>query len=444
MSSQQNFLENINKVCEETFTLVSILAKELGCEEESVLAAKRVFSYNPNSQKVLQIFPQFKNPILEIEKIVEKNGQLLKKESKNDNLWVSLGFCYLILGDFPNAFAAYAHSLRVNENPKDPLILYALGVVYGHYSYWENSFYFLSSLLEKFPKFPYLLDINYRLGIISRNNERYLESIEFFEFVLHNPPKNLLQDDIELQIGYTYQLMGNFNETKKIYTDLYKKFPKNLKVIQNYSYFIFLKQNISNYDYLDNFFNTNISLFPKDSTLLLMYARYLMKKDDLNNAYSQYKYSLSYCSDSPYFWCGLGFLYVKNQQLKDALISYQRASFLKPDLYQAWYNIGLLFEKLEDFQSALNSYENGKHYCPNFSIFNERIKYLTSNLNQNPLQRFPDIIDIDDEQIFIPIPLKFAREYLSAVPYLPSDCFKNNNIKDLSNFATIPKSYFQN
>ena len=439
-SATNDFLDSINTEFEQSFTKAARISKEFNCLDESHLAAKRVFSYNPNSKEILSLFPQYTPIIEEISKLVDDHGQSLKTDSGNPFLWTILGNCYLTLGDFPNAFAAYAHAIRVNlpENP-DPNFWYALGIVYAHYNYTEHALNCFNKVFEFDQNFVFANDINFRIAFILRQTQNFQGAISFFEKIIHAPPSNLLPEDIQIQIAYTYQIKGNSDTAYQIYRELYQRYPSVLKLQQQYTWFLYL---IDYIDVMKPILEKAIQENPYDPTLLLIAARLAMKEDDIATAYKYYKFCIHYCSESPSFWCGLGILYYKNDQINDAVIAFQRALFLKCELADAWLNIGLIFEQQGNFQSAEKIYTTGSSKCQNCPEFQERLNSLSIPHRKS----IPyNLIDIDDSKFLTQIPEQFSIEYISAVPMLPPNCY-GINIETASQFSvlsTYPKSLFR-
>jgi hypothetical protein len=83
--------------------------------KKALLAAKCVFSYDPNSTRKLELVRQFAPLIEQISQLAETYGQKLQQNMNNPEHWTTLGYCSLTLGDFPNAFVAYSHALRAKR-----------------------------------------------------------------------------------------------------------------------------------------------------------------------------------------------------------------------------------------------------------------------------------------------------------------------------------------
>jgi tetratricopeptide (TPR) repeat protein len=439
-----NFLDKINTEFEQSFTLCAAISREMGCIDESLLAAKRVFSYNPNSQRMLELFPQFAPFIDQISRLVEAHGQKLQGDSSNPEIWTVLGYCYLTLGDFPNAFAAYAHALRVQPDSSDPSFWYAMGVVYAHYNYNDHALNCHQKVLALDPQFPYTRDILFRLGLLHRQLGNFDAALQYLDRVKKDPPNGLLPEDISLQIGYTHQLMEDFVTAHQIYRDLYRLYPKSLQLTIQYAWFLFLRAKPNdNLATITRIVHAGLQVHPCEPTLRLIGGRIAMKQDDMGLAYQQYRYCISYCNDNPFFWCGLGVLYYKNEQTQDAVIAFQRALYLQSEMTEAWLNIGLIFEQQGEIASAQKIYQTGQTKCPNAPEFAERLAALTGHSRAGPKPGTYALIDVDDLKFIRPPPEVFACDYVAAVPELPPKCFGiEGNSEGFKVLATFPKSYF--
>jgi tetratricopeptide (TPR) repeat protein len=439
-----SFLDKINTEFEHSFSLCASVSREIGCVEESLLAAKRVFSYNPNSARMLDLFPQFAPFIEQISRLIESYGQKLQADSSNAELWTSLGYCYLTLGDFPNAFAAYAHALRVQPESMDPVFWYAMGVVYAHYNDNDHALNCHQKVLALDQKFVYGKDILLRLGLVHRQLGNYEKSLHFLERVVTDPPNGLLPEDISLQIGFTHQLMGDHASALAVYRELYRMFPTSLQLIIQYAWFLFLRsKSADTLDAVSRIVTQGLTVHRCDPTLLLIAGRVAMKQDDMAKAYQQYRYCISYCNDNPFFWCGLGVLYYKNEQTQDAVIAFQRALYLQSEMTEAWLNIGLIFEQQGEIGSAQKIYQTGQSKCPGAPEFGERLAALAGHSRSGFKPGSYALIDVDDLKFIKAPPEVFAMDYVAAVPELPPHCFGGDiDAEGFKTLATFPKSYF--
>lgn len=216
------FLDNINTEFEQSFSLCAAIFREMGCVEESLLAAKRVFSYNPNSTRMLELFPQFSPYIEQISRLVEFHGQKLQADSSNPELCTILGYCYL--------------TLRVQPESMDPVFWSAMGVVYSHSNSSDHALNCHQKVLALDSKFIYGRDVLFRLGLLYRQLTNSENALHYLEQVRRDPPNGLVAEDISLQIGYTRQLMSDHNAALTTYRELYRQFPGSLQLTIPYAW----------------------------------------------------------------------------------------------------------------------------------------------------------------------------------------------------------------
>jgi tetratricopeptide (TPR) repeat protein len=262
--------------------------------------------------------------------------------------------------------------------------------------------------------------------------------------VRKEPPNELLPEDISLQIGFTYQVMGDHTTAHQLYLDLYRQFPTSLQLIIQYAWFLFLRsKSDESLGTVSRIVNQGLTAHQCEPTLLLIAGRIAMKQDDVAMAYQQYRYCRSYCNDNPFFWCGLGVLYYKNEQTQDAVIAFQRALYLQNEMTEAWLNIGLIFEEQGEISSAQKIYQTGQSKCPGAPEFDERLKALAGHAKSGFKPGAYSLIDVDDLKFIRPPPETFALEYVAAVPEMPPDCLGvDQSVEGFKTLATFPKSYF--
>jgi tetratricopeptide (TPR) repeat protein len=212
-----------------------------------------------------------------------------------------------------------------------------MGVVYAHYNYNDHALNCHQKALSFDPQFMYTKDILLRIGLLHRQLGNYDSALQYLEKAHKDPPNGLLPEDISLQIGFTYQVMGDDPTAVSIYRELYHLYPTALQLIIQYAWFLFLRSKSNeNLETVLRIVNQGLAVHRCEPTLLLIAGRIAMKQDDMAMAYQQYRYCISYCNDNPFFWCGLGVLYYKNDQEQDAVIAFQRALYLQSEMSEAW------------------------------------------------------------------------------------------------------------
>lgn len=439
------FLDRSNTQLEECLATAALTAHACGAQEESLLLTKRTLSYNPECKRVLNLYPVLRPIIKQIEEIVDLHGQQIKVDPEKRRSWQILGHGYLSLGDFMNAFAAYGHAIRLEEKPSNPNFLYAIGIVYQHYHFYENALNYFSILESIEPKFKYRSDVVFRQGLLFRNLNRYVLSIQKLEsLTTMEPPSNLKLDDIRFQLAYSYQIQGSQDQARAIYVKLLRVHPMNLELNQQFLWFNYLaSETEEQFKDLLKIIQDKLRLFNQDPTILLIGARTCMRLNDMTRAYQYYRECISYWSDSPQFWCGLGILYCKNDQMQDAVVAFQRAIYLRRDLPEAWLNLGYMFERQNDINSAMKIYQTGLQSCTDNGELNSRNQYLSNYKPNSPLRSI-QLIDISDSTFLTQIPEDFVNRYLTAIPELPEECFEvaRSTSQYFKELSTYPKSLF--
>lgn len=439
-----SFIDDINLQYEQAFTVCAQTSQEIGCKKESLIAAQRVFGYNPHSRPILERFPQFRPRLERISKLIDAYGRKLKTESSNWELWGFIGCCYLAIGDFPNAFAAHSHVLRVHPGAKDVEFLYAVAVVYGHYSYDEQAIRCLEKVREYDRTFKYTDDVIFRLGLLKRRIGMYEAAIELLDLAMSRPPKHMTVDDVKLQIVYAYQCTGKLDRATAVYLDLHERFPNVLEVTVQYAWCTFLSSRGTNGRDLavaSRIVAAGLVMHPRDPLLTLIAARIAMVRDDMEAAYEHFHFCRSYYPDNPYLWYGLGVIYYRTNQTDDAMTAFKRAVSLKTDLASGLLNIGLILERQGDIIGAQKLYQTGQVTYRDPQNNQEFTNRLNSIANRRRI--VPQLIDIDDTQFMEATPERFEKDYIAAVPDLPVHCLGVEDAQeDLGSFATFPQSYF--
>ncbi|EAX96472.1 TPR Domain containing protein [Trichomonas vaginalis G3] len=429
------YLEKVNLSFEDSFSVAASVAKDLGYIDDASLATKRAISYNPNNPQVLAIFPDYKIIVERIRKVIEDYGKLLQKETEKTTIWMSLGYCYLALGDFPNAFAACSHIVKFIETP-DVNFSYLAGIVYAHFRYTEFAIPYLKNILQLTPNIQIRNDICFRLALLYRLVEQYQQSNEILMSLKENLPHGMSEGDMQLQIAYNLSLQGQPEQSLQIYQSLYQQHPNNIDATRQYFITRLILSNGTMLQELQLELNDALQRFGFDPSLVLIDARVSLKMGDSKQAYEKYKNCIEYCSDSPYFWISLGNLYFKNQQINDALSTFQRALYIRCDIPEPWLNIGLIYELRQDMANAGKFYQTGLQKCPNCREFNERFTNMRAH-NSYQLK------EVSEDKFFLQIPEKFASDYLASVPLIPDSFIPDMNMSELSVLSTSPKSVFE-
>jgi tetratricopeptide (TPR) repeat protein len=232
------------------------------------------------------------------------------------------------------------------------------------------------------------------------------------------PPPRLVADDVNLQIAYTYQQANRIDKAAHVYADLYKRHPNTLELVQQYCWFLSLQSERASFDKADSIIQQSGQ--QNDPVLRLVMARIAMKQQDMTLAYQRYCDCISFWTDSPLFWCGLGVLYFKNDQMQDAIVAFQRALYLKAELSEAWANLGLIFELQRESATATQVYQQAIQACSEKDAKTVRERLNAINGGRQRPANVNQIIDVNDSPFFVQVAERIAGEYTADPPLIPA------------------------
>ncbi|KAK8866456.1 hypothetical protein M9Y10_009419 [Tritrichomonas musculus] len=419
-------LDRATKEYERSWGKLADLTSLFQSSNDTSISLCRLISYNPttllekNSNLSMEYFESDKIEKIDqskeaISQQIIKTANQIEKDPSNVKLWIILGHCYALLNDFTNAYTAYTNVLNLDPSNKDPYFLYGIGSVRLHFKILnEKGSHFQNISLDKMPEAP---DVHLRFAIMLRMMGENFRALKEFDDILQRKslPPNLTVDDINFQKAFTYQLSNQHAKAKSMYESLYQNHPNTIEIIQQYCWFLSLSKDPQSLDEAERIIKkADIN----DPLLNFVKAQIAMKKDDMNTAYQSYCNCISFWSDSPLFWCGLGVLYFKNDQSQDAIVAFQRALYLKGELVEAWANLGLIFEFLGEPQNAMKIYEAAESKCENNQIIIERKKELQMGRRQ-PSQSM--ILEVNDSKYFQQVAEKIANQYIADSPFIPPE-----------------------
>ncbi|KAH0789176.1 TPR Domain containing protein [Histomonas meleagridis] len=431
--------KSIWKACDEverTWEEVLELFQLIPSKKESELILYKILSFNP-SNTIVSKNPKTSSAISEINDIVLRLSDSIQADPHNYTNWVSLGHCYLLMHDHPNAYTAYTHALSLTQQNEiqDPNFWLGIGSVYQYFKY-NASIVFLRHADTIPTDSPLYSDLQFRIALANRDTGNYQKALEIFTDLIQSPPPDLLSDDILLHIAFTYQLDHQTTKATETYEALYQRHPDSLDLIQQYAWFLSLQNDPISLNKVDSL----ILQFNNDSTLKLISARIAMKRQDMTTAYHNYCDCITYWSDSPLFWCGLGVLYFKNDQMRDAVIAFQRALYLRGDIYEAWANLGLILELQEQPKNAFNIYQASIKQCPNSELLRERYHALESGRSRQPTPAM--VLEINDSNYFTQAVERISEEYVALPPAIEIKDLDKHSQEVLREFTLKPKSIF--
>jgi tetratricopeptide (TPR) repeat protein len=267
--------------------------------------------------------------------------------------------------------------------------------------------------------FPQKADARLRMAFIQRGLGEFDAAISSLDGVMHmGPPSRLAPDDILLQIAYTHQQANHPEKATHAYAELYKRHAGTLEVVQQYCWFLSLQHDRNSFEKAERIIQQSGQ--QTDPVLRLVMARIAMKQQDMTLAYQRYCDCISFWTDSPLFWCGLGVLYFKNDQMQDAIVAFQRALYLKPELAEAWANLGLIFELQRDGGTAVQVYQQAIQSCSEKDAKQIRERLNLINSGRQRAVNASQIIDVNDSPFFVQVAERIAGEFVANSPIIPA------------------------
>lgn len=409
-------IDNANQIFEHAWSLIADTAKMVGSTSLTNYAVSRTISYNPQNRKAIEVNPSIQQGTQKLFDIITKNLSELQNDTNNVEKWILVGKCYLLLGDFTNAYSSFAHVLRINPNVEDRYFWYSIACVYYHFKFYDGALQFFMKVEPISQGFPLYYDYHLRLAILYRSLEKTNESLREFDIVAKCPPPGLTEDDINFQKSFTILQSGNTEQAVKDFQKFVGKYPNNLKIIQQYTWTLSFMEK-SALDEAQKLINMHPE-FADDPLLKFVQARIALKSSDMETAYDKYCDCINDWCESPVFWCGLGVLYFKNDQYKDALVAFQRALYQKAEIAEAWLNLGFIYEEHSSPADALKLYEAGKQNCPKNQKLIDRYNRLKNpGRAQTPTQI--TIEEIKDSKLFTQVGDLHAYNITLTPPPIP-------------------------
>lgn len=411
-----NYLYLINKLNYKPFQVIWNLGKiyqQKDLYHLSVALLKDYLDVNQSKIKYEDSFDEFIKQDISIQDL--QLIQLDQEDQDSDDLiisevWASLGHCYLMIEDLPNAYLTYQKALYILPNVKCSKLWKGIGVLYDRYGsldYAEEAF---AKVLEIENNQDTLLkedqnEIYFRLGIIYKHQNKYQQSLECFRFIINNPPPPLKECDIWFQLGQVCELMQDYENAKLAYTESCLLNGNHHKgwiclavmylVLQEAKINSFMDQGLNIDEEIarneDSFFeetkmalqclNNHLRIDANDTLCWYYLGRAHLLLRDYQTSYEYYQNCINKDPNNANFWCSIGILYYAIGQFHDSLDAYSRAIRLNPYLWEVWYDLGVLYEACGDeeqqFKDAIDAFTQADRLRPNYYATETKLKHLS-------------------------------------------------------------------
>ena len=421
MSSFEELISKADEEFEKAWEQQISISTNLAPPEETNIALRKLISYNPSSDIIKDYDPKLKTASQNVEKIAIDLSNKIAKDPKNENLWLKLGYCYMLLDDYANAHASFAQVKAIQPTLNDPSFWFAYGTVEQHFQYYKEAYECFNMVTKCTKELDCPAEFNYRLACLYRSLKKYEEALVSFESIKDDPPQNLMTDDILFQMAFTHQSAGKYDKALQMYQDLYQRHPECLDVIQQFTWFLSYLPQKEHLEYGKKILLSLSDDYAQNPRIKLSCARILMKLDDLTEAYSKYCKCLTFWNDNPIIWAGLSELYYKNSQLQDSLMALRRVIHLNPCVVEAWLNLAFICEKLDDKKMALNVITSAYQQLPNSPEIYARYQDLQKGKST------AGMIPFKDTSYFSEVAERIAISYINSSISIPIDSLSSDD-----------------
>ena len=222
-----DYIKNIGSEIEKSFSKAESVATEMGSNDQSRMAAMRIISFHSDDDTFEPSLERLREPMKKIRQLLEQKHQMFVEYPDNMNDMITLGLCYLILGNFPRSYVMLFQVHNVLKVIDDEYLLFALGVIYAHFHIYDKSIECFENMLKLNVDDDMINDVYFRMGIIERCRKRYNESLNYFSKINFMKKAYFTEDDLQFQIAYNDLLMGDINNSDKIFQNLFLKYPNS-------------------------------------------------------------------------------------------------------------------------------------------------------------------------------------------------------------------------
>jgi predicted O-linked N-acetylglucosamine transferase (SPINDLY family) len=358
---------------------------------QAKLIYESLLKINSNQFKIFYLLGTLEAQIGNFDKSID---YLLNANKINSNSWEvnsNLGNAYIEVNDFKMAVKFYNKSIKINQYNKN--LFYSCGIAYGRLEQHANAVRSYKKALNLDPSYK---AANLQLAISQVKLSKFKSAFENFKILLVDEPENseinfqygvalLLSENYVEAIIYlenSIKLKTDFSEAYLILGDAYRALNKNLEAIEKYNNSISL--NDKNYT---SFYNLSLALIDckKYKEALINIERVLELRPNFDQAYNALgvlyinlgDFNLAYDNLSkaielnpvdPSYFLNRGNVLSTLRRFNECLLDYDKAIELKSDYAQAYCNSGyVLLNNLFNTESALVFFDVAIGLQPNLT-----------------------------------------------------------------------------
>jgi glucose repression mediator protein len=394
------------------------------CQSDSIRAIRRLTAYNPTNRIISELVPVFLRPLEALSARIKSATAALANCPTDPKSSTVIGHCYLLLGDYSNAYVAYSRLLPASTI-SDPYFYFGVAIACQRLQgldqqrqpqFCEDPVAWFQKVLTLDPEFPLSDDVTLRLAIAHRASGNCDEALRLFTALLSAPPPGLNEDDIKFQLAFTCQLAGMRARAQTLYTELSRAHPGCLPLLQQYLWFLVLGSDPTALHLAKSILDALPADVASDSLINFTSARLAMKLQGMTVAYKRYCACIQDWSECPLYWCDLGVLYFQNEQLPDSILAFQRALYVKPEIVEGWLNLGFVFEYQGDLRAALAIYQSGIQSCSSPQVLRDRLALVGTGQ-----RTAAGLVEIDETRCFVQVADKIGMDLASTPPDIPPE-----------------------
>jgi tetratricopeptide (TPR) repeat protein len=339
---------------------------------------------------------------------IRQRNLLLLQRPKSDSDLIRLATMSLRLCDFYTASLCYsdlfARSAELSEGQK-----YLASIVLTRLKSWPTIISILNNVADRLVV-PYRLDAHFRLALAYKYTRRYEDAHRSLRICQNQPPPLLSKTDITVELSHVCFLEGNMGAALTLFDRGAVWTPA---LVHQQSFLCLISDDPAKLQ-IGRQLLVNYKASAMSANLLYLRGRILYKLDDMREAWESLEESLQIDPESSIGWCALGNVYVRLEQLQEAIQCYTRAITFDHDMLEAWLNYAAVIELCPELREQTRSFEAQFPDMP-----------VTIRPGRD---RLATIVEPNDRDRFPPAALLVEDIYLGEMPALAPEILDDDSL----------------
>ncbi|MFO7980531.1 MAG: tetratricopeptide repeat protein [Candidatus Aminicenantes bacterium] len=229
---------------------------------------------------------------------------------ESDEAYLKMGTVYIEMRKWEEAIPPLEKAIKLN--PDNASAYYNIGRAYEELENYEKAIENYKKFVESEPQD--IKDTYLRLGIAQLETEEFQGAADSLQKAIENNPDN---DNLKYRLADTYQKIEKYENAAEIYTALAEDNPDDAKV----------------------YFNMMVKMY-----------------DDANmpdKAIESAKKLIELQPNSADAYYNVGYMYVKQEQYREAIPIFEKAIELNPDMEYAYQNLAVCYSNLNQYSNSI-------------------------------------------------------------------------------------------